>query len=345
MRVVAGQWVEVRSKEEILATLDKSGRLDGLPFQPQMFNYCGKRLRVFKRAHKTCDWVYDTGARALEGGVHLDGVRCDGAAYGGCQSACLLYWKEAWLKPVDEAAPAPAASGAGCSEADVLAYTQHRDDAGELFYRCQATDVPNFTTPLPWWNLRQYAEDVSSGNATPFDIVKSLTYFGYSKFAAPHRPRGAPARWLYNQVMKLFGGVPYPEQSGRAPRGKTPLAPVKLDLKPGDWVRVKSYEEILETLDSNQKNRGLYFDKETVPYCGGVYRVSHKVTNFLDEKTGKPMKLKTDAVVLENVWCRARFSDRRIACPRSIYPWWRDIWLERVEPPDEASQIGASGQQ
>ena len=51
----AGDWVEVRSKEEILRSLDKNGRLEGLPFMPQMFQYCGQRFRVFKRAHKTCD--------------------------------------------------------------------------------------------------------------------------------------------------------------------------------------------------------------------------------------------------------------------------------------------------
>ena len=56
--------MEVRSKEEILRSLDKNGRLQELPFMPQMFQYCGKRFRVFKRAHKTCDttasiWLKD----------------------------------------------------------------------------------------------------------------------------------------------------------------------------------------------------------------------------------------------------------------------------------------------
>src|SRR5262245_7050350 len=40
MKPCVGDWVEVRSKEEILRTLDKSGRLEGLPFMPQMFQYC-----------------------------------------------------------------------------------------------------------------------------------------------------------------------------------------------------------------------------------------------------------------------------------------------------------------
>ena len=52
-----GDWVEVRAKDQILRTLDKRGRLEGMPFMPQMFQYCGKRFKVFKRAHKTCDTI------------------------------------------------------------------------------------------------------------------------------------------------------------------------------------------------------------------------------------------------------------------------------------------------
>ena len=40
----AGEWVEVLSKEEILRTLDQNGRLEDLPFMPQMFRYCGQAL-------------------------------------------------------------------------------------------------------------------------------------------------------------------------------------------------------------------------------------------------------------------------------------------------------------
>src|SRR5436190_20493355 len=107
----SGDWVEVRSKEEILATLDGSGQLEGMPFMPEMFAFCGKRLRVYKRAHKTCDTVFPTRSRLVPGAVHLE-TRCDGQAHGGCQAGCLLFWKEAWLKRVDEsAAPATALSG------------------------------------------------------------------------------------------------------------------------------------------------------------------------------------------------------------------------------------------
>ena len=46
MTIGAGDWVEVRSKEEILATLDEHGRLEGLPFMPQMFDHSPHAGRV-----------------------------------------------------------------------------------------------------------------------------------------------------------------------------------------------------------------------------------------------------------------------------------------------------------
>src|SRR4051794_29503598 len=121
----AGDWVEVRSREEILATLDANAQLDGLPFMPEMFAFCGRRCRVFKRAHKTCDTVNDTAAnkgRRMKDAVHLEGLRCTGAAHGGCEALCLIFWKTAWLKPVNtEKSGAPensaAPANARCTEA------------------------------------------------------------------------------------------------------------------------------------------------------------------------------------------------------------------------------------
>src|SRR6266850_3211640 len=106
----AGDWVEVRSAEEILATLDEQAGLDALPFMPEMLQYCGKRFRVFKAAHKACDTIKKTGNRRMENAVHLENLRCDGQEHGGCQARCLLYWKEAWLKPVSRSDSADAYS-------------------------------------------------------------------------------------------------------------------------------------------------------------------------------------------------------------------------------------------
>ena len=95
-----GDWVEVRSKEEILSTLDATGRLDGMPWMPEMLQFCGRKFQVFKRAHKSCDYTtpYPYRSRWLENAVLLD-TRCDGSAHAGCQAQCTILWKEGWLKP------------------------------------------------------------------------------------------------------------------------------------------------------------------------------------------------------------------------------------------------------
>ena len=103
-----------------------------------------------------------------------------------------------------------------------------------------------------------------------------------------------------------------------------------MNLRSGDLVRVKPFQEIVATIDAKWMNRGLGFDAELVPYCGGVYRVRARLSRFIDEKTGRMKTLKTPAVILEGVCCQSRYSNNRMFCPRSIYSWWREIWLERV---------------
>jgi hypothetical protein len=346
MKSRAGDWVRVRSKEEILGTLDANGRLEGLPFMPQMFQYCGQKVRVYKRAHKTCDTVSGpkTGyvSRQLPHGVHLD-HRCDGKAFDGCQAACLLFWKEAWLEPADgsqDAASRPTGevkqsagpSGtARCTEGDVWRATRAaQGSAQETRYVCQATELPGFTAPLKWWDARQYIEDYQSGNMSIGRMLRTFVYavFYYGSLAN-RNTLGRPARWLYEMGRKIVGVSPMKRARGRIPVGK--LAPTSnLNLAPGDLVRVKPFEEILKTVDERNLNRGLSFDAEMVPFCGNTYRVRTRVDRFIDESTGKMKALKTPAVILEGAYCRACYSEHRLFCPRSIFAWWREIWLEKV---------------
>lgn len=92
-----GELVEVRSKKEILATLDENGTLDGLPFIDEMHKYCGSRLRVLKRVNKILV-EGEAEMKRITNTVILAGAICDGQAHGGCQRTCPLLWKEAWLK-------------------------------------------------------------------------------------------------------------------------------------------------------------------------------------------------------------------------------------------------------
>jgi hypothetical protein len=41
-------------------------------------------------------------------------------------------------------------------------------------------------------------------------------------------------------------------------------------------------------------------------------------------------------IILEDVVCQSRYSTCRMLCPRSIYPYWREIWLERVPAAEDS---------
>ncbi len=335
----AGDCVQVRSKQEIFSTLDKDGLLEQMPFMPEMLEHCGKTFRVGKRAHKTCDPVNGLQSRRLTDSVHLEGLRCDGASHGGCQAGCLLFWKEAWLQSVDgtiATSPTPLDDShvrfQGCTEEDlqrgtVLATTPANADAST--YVCQATQVAAATTALPWWDARQYLEDIRSGNATIARMLSALTFWIYHNLANIGLGFGSAMRWAYDLFQRLIGGSPYPWRIGEVPMG-APTPSAKLDIKEGDVVRIKDYREILKTLNEEWKNRGLYFDAEMVPYTNGEYKVLKRVNRIIDEKTGKMLTLKNGCLILDEVVCQARYAKCRKLCPRAYYLYWRDIWVEPV---------------
>jgi hypothetical protein len=347
-----GDWVEVRSKEEILKTLDSNGQLDGMPFMPEMFAFCGKQFQVYKRAHKTCDTIFPVRGRRVDQAIHLD-TRCDGSAHGGCQASCILFWKTAWVKPLGKKprkdAPIPASlpsegaaiplAGSGCTEYTVWdrAQTVSAED-GETTYVCQATRLPYATTDLEWWDFSQYLEDYRSGNVGLWRLLCGGIYFLVSWLQQAGLGLGRPLRWFYDTFYPLWAGTPYPRRKGVIPIGeRTPNR--SLDLQPGELVRIKPYKEILTTLDTHNRNRGLFFDAEEVPYCEKTYRVQKRVTKIVNERTGKMREMKTPSVILDSVICESRYSECRLFCPRSIYSYWRETWLERVEPAPAAQPV------
>jgi hypothetical protein len=68
--------------------------------------------------------------------------------------------------------------------------------------------------------------------------------------------------------------------------GPTPKPVEPLDLQPGDLVQVRAKKEIASTLDARGHLRGLSFDREMLPYCGGTYRVQDRVRRLIDDRTG-----------------------------------------------------------
>jgi hypothetical protein len=86
------------------------------------------------------------------------------------------------------------------------------------------------------------------------------------------------------------------------------------------------------------------FDAEMVPYCGGVYRVLKRVNKIVNERTGAMLEMKTPSIILDSVVCQARYSECRLFCPRSVYSYWREIWLEKVESPQPNPLAAVEGQ-
>jgi hypothetical protein len=334
-----GELVEVRSEEEILRTLDSNGMYEALPFMPEMREFCGRQFRVYKRADKACDTIEWKTLRRMENAVHLDELRCNGAAHGGCQAGCLIYWKEAWLKRVEEpvhnavsAAPT-LVGGEGLATLETLnrATRAGTTESGDELFSCQATELLRATSkPIPYWEPSQYIRDVSTGNATVSSVLRGLLVGIFNKFQQLNTR-------LLPQLLLIRGGKKYPFVEGKV-KGETPRS--LLNLQPGELVEVKSKEEIFETLDDRDRNRGLRYDSEMLKYSGRRGRVLRRVEKIIDEGTGKMLHIKGDCIILDGVICTG---DYHRSCPRSIYPYWREIWLKRIEQPQEADRPSSSG--
>jgi hypothetical protein len=313
-----GDWVQIRSLEEIRATLDAEGRLDGLPFMPEQTPYCGQRFQIYRRA----DWVFldhHFFVVRLKNTVLLDDLRCDGSAHGGCQMNCLMFWKEAWLRPAvppteeekrlaavplisltPVLASNPPTIAAISSEIGSAAKTSEK-------FSCQATELARIGHRLSGWDPRQYIWDLLNRERSIGDVLDLLL------------------RQARDKLKRMLSGKNQmvPTCKASKPSG------VALNLQPGEWVEVKSVAEINETLSSDNRLRGLGFSPDMIPFCGKRLRVKRRVERMILEWTGE-MKQLRDTVALETVHCDGSSC---WACPRNCFFLWREDWLKRVEQP------------
>ena len=94
-----GEMVEVKSVDEILATLDGQRRHKGLLWMTGMAKYCGQQYRVYRRVERIT--LESNGEqRTMKNTVLLEGVMCDGREFGGCDRSCFHFWREAWLRRI-----------------------------------------------------------------------------------------------------------------------------------------------------------------------------------------------------------------------------------------------------
>jgi hypothetical protein len=337
-RFRAGDLVEVRGWNEIAETLDQNGTLEGLPFMPEMLKYCGQQYRVAAVAHKACDMITKPRGRSrrMDATVHLVALRCDGSAHGGCQAECNIFWKDAWLQKADPAArrrenPAPVAA----PEPAIVRLRERTlfepaPGETEARYSCQATRLHGASRPLPWWDARQYFFDTWTRNRT-LGKVCGVLFLATLRTFLRHLPFGYRSFKKFNDAMhRKLTGRETPWLNARVQKGMaTPVG--YLGLQPGEMVRIKSQDQIEQTLDATGRNRGLTFDcEEMAPYCGGVFKVRSRVTTIIEEDTGRMLHMKQPCIMLEGVVCKSEYASCRLNCPRAIPSYWRELWLERV---------------
>ena len=308
-RLCRGDLVEVRQPDEILQTLDAQGALDHLPFMPEMLKFCGLTLRVSRRALMICISGPDTGAPrgfSADDVVTLENVRCSGSAHDGCQKACMIFWREAWLRKVEDAA--------GPSQVDLSGMDQSRAhlkvSTGPKIYYCQASELSKATQPLSRLNKwRRYLSGLRAGNFTALQMARSIGI------------------WLFwFKIRRMFFGV--------YARGSSEPTPTEgLNLQSGEWVEVKSMHSIIETLNERGDNRGLHFSEDMRVWCGRRCRVKGRLDKIIVDGTGQIRQLR-NTVCLERSTCGCSYMGSGMGgCSRCELTYWREIWLRRCEGP------------
>jgi hypothetical protein len=284
---------------------------------PEMMAYAGRTMTVYRRLEKICDYMgEESRSRRMTDAVLLRETRCDGSGHGGCQAECRIFWKEVWL----ERAVGPDPDAEDDSRAVVpgkllplLVVGAHRTDPelGEVF-RCQATEATRATTPIPEMAVSQYVREVRVGNIGVPELVRVASNAVVLKVA---------------RKVGLRPYLPMEVAGDRRVDGE------KLGVQPGEWVRVRSKEEIGKTLNAGAAHRGLMFTHEMVQYCGMTFLVRSRVDRLINENTGELLHMKQECIALEDVVCKGHYTSGAWFCAREHLPLWREDWLERVEAP------------
>jgi hypothetical protein len=304
----AGNWVEVKTPEEIAQTLDADGTLDGLPFMPEMIGFCGKRFRVLNQARKACVEVRPQGPfidmREFHGHTVwvIEGLRCTGVDHDGCQRGCLYYWKSAWLRKVEAGGSVLQVS----QVSDGLLRQRLKSKAAPDRYFCQSTELVKATKPLSVrGRLQLCVKDIGSGNVGVAKmiemIVRPVFWKMVEKFIRPRYVQGA---------LK-----------------QTPL--IKLDLTRGEIVQIRPAEEIKATLNRKGCNRGLRYDIGLNELCGTRHQVRERLDKIIVESTGQMVQLQ-GTVTLEDTTCLC-YMNALGGCTRQDLVYWREAWLKPIE--------------
>jgi hypothetical protein len=131
----------------------------------------------------------------------------------------------------------------------------------DTHYYCQSTELSKATEAFPgrhkfWW-VRIPFREIRNGDRSVSELLKLFVL-------------------KYWQRLRLAVN----SETLRGPHKRAPSE--SLDLQPDDLVRVKSRVEIVQTMDHNERNRGLSLSHEMMRCCRAVAEVRYRVDRLID---------------------------------------------------------------
>ena len=276
-----------------------------------MVDTCGRTFQVMRRVEKTCVDGYPMRCFPGNDVVILDSPRCDGGGHDGCKHGCRVFWKNAWLAPVE--ADAHVEVPDADASARLRARLRVKVDARHYF--CQSTELyratREFTGSRRLLTVRIALREVRAGDLSVPRAIALLS------------------RWITQRWLRRFGV----DERLRG-RGRQTTNP-SLGFNPGDPVRVKPLAGVAATLNEHMRNRGLSICYEMTRCCGRKAEVRQRIDRIIDERTGLMRELantvalknvgRTNSRIAEECLCKGQLGD----CPRGELMYWRESWLEK----------------
>jgi hypothetical protein len=236
--------------------------------------------------------------------VILDGLRCSGSDHDGCPKACVIFWREAWLRKVADASVQPGSDSKGNEQLRARLETK----CSPTIYFCQASELLKAAHELSHRErFMKCIDEIRSGNCGLLQMVHRI------------------AIWLFWRIRRALLGA-----YGKGANKTTPAE--SLNLQPGELVEIKSMGSISATLNETAHNRGLWFSPDQRLLCGQQRRVVKRIEKLIVDGTGEMRQLR-NTVYLEGSMCgcsHVAFG----GCPRDEFVYWREAWLRR---PDNSS--------
>jgi hypothetical protein len=101
----------------------------------------------------------------------------------------------------------------------------------------------------------------------------------------------------------------------------------RLNLRAGDIVKIRSFDEISSTLGDDGTMEGLPFQPEMQKYCGGSFRVLRPVKKLIIENANTGLRGIRNTVLLDGINCDGQ---RHHDCSRYCFFLWREAWLKKA---------------